>query len=169
MAGWSSIFNAAQREMSVLGLSSKMNMAACCPRAAAAAANWAASVDLPVPAAPTMSVLVPSSMPPPSKASIAGIPLASLPDAGLWRCSDATSRGKTIDAARLDDVIVVAPAELYSPVLHDAKPAPFRSVLGTHLLQAYDAMSDALHLQVLVGGGHVVEQEDRAFRRRKTA
>ena len=43
----------------------------------AAAANRAASVDLPVPAAPTMSVLVPSSMPPPSSASSSGMSLGN--------------------------------------------------------------------------------------------
>ena len=55
-----------QRVNNVLGLSSNMNMIDLSPRPAAATQNCAAIVDLPVPAPPTISVLVPSSIPPPS-------------------------------------------------------------------------------------------------------
>ncbi len=67
-----------QRVNSVFGLSSNMNMIDFCPRSAAAAQNCAAMVDLPVPAPPTISVLVPSSMPPPSRSSSSVTPDAQL-------------------------------------------------------------------------------------------
>jgi hypothetical protein len=52
-------------------------------------------MDLPVPAAPTMSVLVPCSTPPPSSASISAMPLASFLRVAALRCSAATRRGYT--------------------------------------------------------------------------
>ena len=67
----------AERDSSVWIDSSKRNIALLCPRAAAAETNNEASVDLPTPAAPTMSVLVPASIPPPRSASRAARPLAS--------------------------------------------------------------------------------------------
>ena len=76
-------------------LSSKMKNAAHSPRCAAAIANCAARLDLPVPGAPTSSVLVPFSMPPPSSASSAATPLPSLDWTSGGACSAATSRGKT--------------------------------------------------------------------------
>ena len=63
-----------QRVKSVFGLSSNMNTIDFWPRSAAAAQNCAAMVDLPVPAPPTISVLVPSSMPPPSSSSSSWTP-----------------------------------------------------------------------------------------------
>ena len=72
---------------------SKMNKAELWPRTAAASTNFAASEDFPVPAAPTMSVLVPRSMPPPSNESISTMPLASIPDSVETRRSLAISRG----------------------------------------------------------------------------
>ena len=75
--------------------------------------NCAAIVDLPVPAPPTISVLVPSSMPPPSSASSSGIARRQLRRVALtWRCSAATSRGNTVEAALADQVVVIAAAEL---------------------------------------------------------
>jgi len=62
-------------------------------RAAAAATNCDASDDFPVPAAPTIKVLVPFSMPPPSNVSISAMPLASFSMVARGRCSLATRRG----------------------------------------------------------------------------
>jgi hypothetical protein len=84
-----------QRVRKVLTLSSKMKSAAHSPRLAAAIANWTATLDLPVPGAPTKSVLVPFSMPPPSSSSSAARPLGMrVWVSGDW-CSAATSRGNT--------------------------------------------------------------------------
>ena len=76
-------------------LSSKMNIAVRSPRSAALAANSAAMVDLPVPAAPCTSVLVPRSRPPPISESSPAMLLRRRSRLELWRCSAATRRGNT--------------------------------------------------------------------------
>ena len=58
-------------------LSSKMNIAAFSPRCAAPIAYCVESADLPEPAGPMISVLVPRSMPPPSISSSACTPLGT--------------------------------------------------------------------------------------------
>ena len=147
-----------QRDSSVVGLSSKTNSAARWPRSAAAVANWAASVDLPVPAAPTISVLVPSSRPPPSSASSAG-DAAGQPDAaGRLSMLGGDQAREDAQAAALDHVVVVAAAKLRAAILDHAQPAALRAVVRMHLLEADHAVRDALHLQVVVGRRHVVEQ-----------
>ena len=65
---------------------------------------------------------------------------------------------KHLDAACLDHVVVIAAAELHAAVLDDPQPAPLGAVLGIELLEQDDAVRDALHLQVVVGRRHVVEQ-----------
>ena len=79
-----------------------MNMAARSPRPAAAATNCAASDDLPEPAGPMKSVLVPRSRPPPSSASSSGTSL----DDGLGRelvpVLGRDEAREDLDAARLD-------------------------------------------------------------------
>jgi hypothetical protein len=84
-----------QREYSVVGLSSNMKMIDFWPRLAAATQNCAAIVDFPVPAPPTINVLVPSSMPPPSKLSSSATVDDSLSPQRICRCSAAIRRGKT--------------------------------------------------------------------------
>ena len=101
-----------QRVNSVFGLSSNMNMIDFCPRLAAATQNCAAIVDLPVPAPPTISVLVPSSMPPPSRSSSSATPDGSFAHVLSPRCSAATSRGNTSRPPLLDHIVVKAAAEL---------------------------------------------------------
>ena len=158
-----SICRSAQRDSSVWGRSSKMNMAARWPRAAAAAANCAASVDLPVPAAPTISVLVPSSSPPPSRASSSGrLTCQLVPGRGL-----AVFRGdqprEDHDAAPPDDIVVIAAAKLHAAILDDPETPALRPVLGVELLQQERPVRDALHLQIAVGGGQVVQQQHGAL------
>ena len=65
------------------------------------------------------------------------------------------------------DVVVIAAAELHAAVLDDAQPPALGAVLGIQLLEQDDAVRDALHLQVVVGRRHVVEQQHRALARRE--
>ena len=131
-----------------------MNRAAFWPRAAAAATNCAASDDLPVPAAPTISVLVPRSMPPPSSVSISAMPLASFSAAGRGAVLAGDQPRKDLDPAALDDVVVIAAAESDAAILEHDQPPPFRAVLRIQLLQPHHAVGDALHLQVVARAGH---------------
>ena len=74
------------------------------------------------------------------------------------------------EAALADQVVVIAAAKRAAAVLDDAQPAPLRAVLGTELLQQDHAVRDALHLQVVIGGRHVVEQRSPCIAaRRRTA
>ncbi len=153
-----------QRVNSVSGLSSKMNERRAADRVhAAATANCAANVDLPVPAAPTMSVLVPSSMPPPSSASSCGNVARQLRARRELPVFGGNQPREHLDAALLDHVVVIAAAEFDAAVLDDAQPAPLGAVFGIQLLEQNDAVRDALHLQVVIGRGHVVEQHHRAI------
>jgi hypothetical protein len=61
-----------------------------------------------------------------------------------------------------DQVVVKAAAERGAAVLDDAQAAALRAVLGTEVLQQDHAVSDALHVQIVIGGCHVVEHDDRA-------
>ena len=87
----------APRMRKVLSRSSNRKKRARTPRATAAQAYCAQSTDLPVPAAPVMSRLVPSCSPPPSSASSSPDPL----DHGRIVCARASGsaamrmRGKT--------------------------------------------------------------------------
>ena len=140
--------------------SSKRNIALFWPRAAAAETNSAASVDLPTPAAPTMSVLVPPSMPPPSSASRAGSPLASVSclavPAGVRRRQ---AVGRHCKAASPDDEVVIPGAELPAAVLDDAKPTALAAEIRCRLLEVDDAVGDALDLEIVIGGREIVEQD----------
>ena len=101
------------RLKSVSGLSSNTKIAARSPRSAAARANWAASVDLPVPAGPMISVLVPRSRPPPSSVSSAG-------DAARQRLARSSVPAvlggdqprEHLEPAAADHEVVVAAAEI---------------------------------------------------------
>ena len=117
----------AQRVRSVLMLSSKMNSAAHSPRSRGRQRELHATVDLPVPGAPTNSVLVPFSMPPPSRSSSAAMPLGN---PGLRRpaamCSDGDQAREHLQAAADDLVVVVAAAEVRAAVLDHHQPAARR-------------------------------------------
>ena len=69
---------------------------------------------------------------------------------------------KHLEPAAADDVVVVAAAELHAAVLDDAQPPPLRAVFRVQLLEQHHAVRDALHLQVVLGRGQVVEQQHRA-------
>ncbi len=71
--------------------------------------------------------------------------------------------GVHLQAAAHYSVIVVAAAELLAAELDDDQPAPGGAVVGVVLLQADDGVGDALHLQVVLHGGHVVEQQHGAL------
>ena len=109
----------------VLIVSSNMNIAVFSPRSAAAVANWAARVDLPVPAAPTTSVLVPRSMPPPSSVSSSVIAAREAVD---WRRRIVgfarDEPREDLEASFANDVIVEPAAEVDASILeHDASAA----------------------------------------------
>ena len=70
--------------------------------------------------------------------------------------------GKHLDAALPDHVVVIAAAELHAAIFRHAQPPALRAVFGADLLEAHDAVSDALHLKVLLARRHVVEQHRRA-------
>ena len=65
-------------------------------------------------------------------------------------------------AAAADGEVVVAALEGRSAVLGHLQAPALRAVLGRQLLEQQHAVGDALDLQVLLGGGAVVEQQHRA-------
>ena len=69
---------------------------------------------------------------------------------------------KHLEAALLDDVVVISAAKLHAPVLDDAETATLRAVLGIQLFEQHHAVRDALHLQIAVDRGQVVEEDDGA-------
>ena len=62
-----------------------------------------------------------------------------------------------------DRVVVVAAAELDPAVLQHLQAPTLRAVLRLRLLEQQHAVRDAAHLQVLLGRGHVVEQQHGAL------
>jgi hypothetical protein len=145
-----------------------MNIAARWPRSAAAVANCAARVDLPVPAAPMMSVLVPASRPPPRRSSIPQEIVDPVDGAReLVLVGEVAVLGRhqariDLQPAGGDDVVVVAAAELAPAVLQHPHAAAIGAVLGQQLLEDDHAVRDALHLQVAPGAGEVVQQQHGA-------
>ena len=94
------------------GLSSNSEDAPRAPRAAAATAYWIAIVDLPVPAGPISSVLVPRSEPAAEERVERGdAARQDGVDSSPW-CSAATSRGKTSSPPGAMHEVVVAAAVL---------------------------------------------------------
>src|SRR5688572_17210462 len=67
---------------------------------------------------------------------------------------------KNASPSRPDDKIVIAAAYLDASHLDDPKPAALGSVEGSKLLQADDGMADAVQIEIVVLGRHVVEQKD---------
>ena len=160
-----------QRESSVCGLSSNTNSAARWPRRAAAARELRRQRRLAGARRRRRSACwcLPRCRRRAARRA-PGCRSASFARVVACRCSAATRRGNTSMPALLDHVVVIAAAELHAAILDDAQPAALRAVLGIELLEQHDAVRDALHLQVVIGRGQVVEQHHRALpRRRRTA
>src|SRR5215510_13296448 len=68
-----------------------------------------------------------------------------------------------VNAAVTNDVVVKAAPERHSAKLDDAKASSIGAVLRAQLLESNDAVRDALHLQVLIDSGHVIEQQRRTL------
>ena len=66
------------------------------------------------------------------------------------------------DASTLNDVVVIAAAESHPAVLENDEPSPLRPVLRKELFEPHHAVRDALHLQVVVVAGQVVEEQHGA-------
>ena len=162
-SAWSSgIPSFRERARSVPKFSSNTNMAVRSPRAAAATANCEAIVDLPVPAGPSSSVLVPAGSPPPSNTSSRALPLGKSCSTNSVTCSAATRRGKTSSPPRANREVVITAAKRHAAQLADAQPAPLGAVLIRELLEHDDAVRDALQLIVFRPAGAIVEHQDRA-------
>ena len=67
------------------------------------------------------------------------------------------------EAALADHVVVIAAAKSRAAKLDDAQPPPLGAVLGTEMLEQDHAVRDALHVQIVIGGRHVVEQHHGAL------
>ncbi len=67
-----------------------------------------------------------------------------------------------LEPAGMNHVVVIAATELDAAVFHNPQPAPLRPIIGLQLLQPHDAVRDALHLEIVVGRRHVVEQDHGA-------
>jgi hypothetical protein len=152
----------AQRVSKVLMLSSKMKQRSALAAAGGGQRELHGNRRLAGARAPTKSVLVPFSRPPPSRSSSASMPLAS-----FSRDSSAAMLGrdqarKDHEAAAHDLVVVESAAEVPAAILHDHQAPARRAVIGIELFQAQHGMGNALHLQVVLGRGHVVEHEHRA-------
>ena len=70
---------------------------------------------------------------------------------------------KDDQAPRVDHVVVISPAEFDPAILHHTQTSALCAILRIELLEPDDAVGEALHLQVVIGRGHVVEQHDRAL------
>ena len=132
------------------------------PRSAAATAQWLASADLPVPAGPISSVLVPRCSPPPSSASSAGRPLLTARAIEVHVVLGGHQPGKHLQAAAPDDEVVKAAAEVHPAQLDHPQAPALAAVQRGQLLQGDHAVGDAL--QVTVGGlaGAIVQQQHGA-------
>ena len=89
------------------------------------------------PAAPTISVLVPRSSPPPEQRVELGN--ARLPACSLWPIAAVLGRDQAredLQPAACDHVVVKAAAEVAAAELDDAQPPPLGAVLRVQLLAA---------------------------------
>ena len=59
-------------------------------------------------------------------------------------------------------VVVIAATELHAAEFHNPQPPPLRPIIGLQVVQPNDAVRDALHLEIVVGRRHVVEEDQRA-------
>src|SRR5713101_1868735 len=71
--------------------------------------------------------------------------------------------GKYFDPAFLDQIVVIAAAKLDTPILDDAEAATLRSILEIQLFEQQDAVRDALHLQIAIDRGQIIEEDHGAL------
>src|SRR3546814_8338893 len=57
------------------------------------------------------------------------------------------------------DVVVVTAAKAYTAILHHPEAPALGAIVRIQLFERNHAMRNALHLQVMVGAGHVIEQQ----------
>ena len=87
------------------------------------------------------------------------MPLSTISPAKPLRCSAATRRGNTCDAARADDEVMIAAAERLAAAFDDPQPPPLGAVNRRELIEMDHAVRDAVHGAVVGLGGQVVEHE----------
>ena len=141
-------------------LSSNRNIAACSPRSAAAIAYCVASADLPAPAGPMITVLVPRSSPPPSicvERWKSARHLLLLDERAMLRRDEPRIDD---DAAGADVEVVIAVAEIEAAHFDQLQAAPRRAVERRVPLQLDHSVRHALQLQVVHVRRSVVEAED---------
>ncbi len=109
-----------------------------------------------------MSVLVPSSMPPPSSAVEFGDIAAQLRAGGELPVFGRDQSREHLEPTGMNHEVVIAATELDAPVFHHPQPPTLRPVFGIQHFQPQDAVRDALHLKIVVGRRHVVEQDHGA-------
>ena len=141
--------------------SSNMNNAAFSPRAIAATTKNNASSDLPVPAGPSISVLDPRSMPPPSK-------LIELRDAARHLAAHEIGAmlrrhqsRKYVHAAGRDGDVMVAATKSCAAIFDDAHAPPLGAIVRRQFLEPDHPMGDAVHGLVGDFCGQVVQQHHR--------
>ena len=124
--------------------------------------QWTAVVVLPTPEGPSSSVLVPRVRPPPSIRSScdrARSDLVVVDRRAMARSDQAREDG---DPAGVEDEVVQAALELLAAHLDDAQAPALGAELLDRLLEADDAVRDAVQLQVARLRGLVVEQQHGA-------
>ena len=138
-----------------------MNSAACWPRAAAPPRTGRPASTSRSPAARRSACWCPARSHRPAGCRAPGCRWTGCSAPSHGGALAATSRGKT-PARPVESCSHGSRREIDAAELHDSQPPPLGAVLGIELLQQHDPVGDALHLEVPVGGGQIVEQHDRA-------
>ena len=134
-----------------------------CPLAASAAAIAMrfAIEDLPTPAGPSSSELVPAVSPPPSSASKGALPVFRRSRSLTGMRAPAGDARKNLQPP-LDDAHVMDTAnEVGATMFDDSQAAAFSAVVAQQVLQPDHAVCDALQMLVRVDTRVVVQQQHR--------
>ena len=70
---------------------------------------------------------------------------------------------KDCETATLNDVVMIAASIVHAAILDNQQPPSLRSVFRVDLLQTHHPVRDALHLQVAIGTGQIVQQQHGAI------
>ena len=108
-------------------------------------------------------VLVPRSGPPPNKVSSAETPLF---DALVGKRLVMFGRDESREHNKStfsNSKVVIASAITCSTKFHDSKPSPLGAIKRCQLIEGYDAVCNALQLEVGAFGRSIVKQKNRAF------